>query len=473
MDDPIKPNILFLLVDSFRTDKCFGRKKTSITPNLDLLIQNGVYFTQTISCAPVTIPSISSILTGQYPFKSIVRDGKRAKLNPDIHNFISHLKTSGYSTIAIIPKLLSLSGLADDFENINEYPGHDGLYDGIGEKTMSIFRGQKLKSPWFFYVHLLDLHGTARGFPAKFDDKKYGKNQYERMVSAMDKWLGEFMQEINFEDTLVVLTADHGNDAGIYTPDMELDKNEVFHGHMVKSFKFGKKISSILPTKLSPLKSKMKTIYAEKKHKIKSQKKAEKLEKINQQNLGPYETRVLEHAINPAYDVFDDRFLVPLLFTGYGVKTSNVIQQQVRTVDIFPTILEIIKIPNYIVSEGTSLLPLIDGLKLKENPAYLESIANWNKSTKTEDLIGIRHDNYKYFRARNDHNENIGLYHLKEDPHEEYNLADKKPEKLIEMEKILSKIYTNTQDESETDDDLGDSEEEKLVEAELKKLGYL
>ena len=103
----------------------------------------------------------------------------------------------------------------------------------------------------------------------------------------------------------------------------------------------------------------------------------------------------------------------------------------------------------------------------------MESIANWNKSTKTEDLIGIRHDNYKYFRARNDHNENIGLYHLKEDPHEEYNLADKKPEKLIEMEKILSKIYTNTQDESETDDDLGDSEEEKLVEAELKKLGYL
>ena len=41
------------------------------------------------------------------------------------------------------------------------------------------------------------------------------------------------------------------------------------------------------------------------------------------------------------------------------------------------------------------------------------------------------------------------------------------------MEKILSKIYTNTQDEFETDDDLGDSEEEKLVEAELKKLGYL
>ena len=52
-------------------------------------------------------------------------------------------------------------------------------------------------------------------------------------------------------------------------------------------------------------------------------------------------------------------------------------------------------------------------------------------------------------------------------------LIQHESEKLIEMEKILSKIYTNTQDESETDDDLGDSEEEKLVEAELKKLGYL
>ena len=39
MDDLIKPNILFLLVDSFRADKCYGKEKTSVTPNLDSLIE--------------------------------------------------------------------------------------------------------------------------------------------------------------------------------------------------------------------------------------------------------------------------------------------------------------------------------------------------------------------------------------------------------------------------------------------------
>jgi len=474
MDDSIKPNILFLLVDSFRADKCYGKEKTSVTPNLDSLIEKGAYFTQAISSAPVTIPAISCILTGQFPFKAIVSGGNRFKLNPNIRNFISHLKTSGYSTVAVLPKILSLSGLTNDFEDIIEYPGHNGLYDGVGKTILTVFEEKKLKNPWFFYVHLIDIHGTARGFPENFNDEKYGMNQYERMVSAIDEWFGKIFQKINFEDTLVVLTADHSSDTGIYTPDMELDKNYVSHGHLNRSFKFGEKISSRLPKVLSPLRSTMKKIYVEKKNKIKTKKKHEKLERINQQNLSPYKKRILEHSINPAYDVFDDRFLVPLLFAGYGIKAGSIIQQQVRTIDVFPTIFEIIKIPNDFVVDGINLLPLIKGLSLEEFPAYMESIANWTKSTKTADVVGIRYNNFKYFRARNSPNENIGLYDLKEDPHEENNLAQEKPEKLIEMEKILSKIRTNAQKEFEKEpDELRDLEEEKLVEAELKKLGYL
>lgn len=73
----MKPNILFLLVDSFRSDKCYGKEKTSITPNLDWLIEKGCCFDQTISSAPVTIPGVSCIFTGQYPFKSVIRGGNR------------------------------------------------------------------------------------------------------------------------------------------------------------------------------------------------------------------------------------------------------------------------------------------------------------------------------------------------------------------------------------------------------------
>jgi len=50
-----KPNILLLVIDSFRADKCIGDSKISITPNLDNLKNNGVSFSQTISTVATTI----------------------------------------------------------------------------------------------------------------------------------------------------------------------------------------------------------------------------------------------------------------------------------------------------------------------------------------------------------------------------------------------------------------------------------
>ncbi|MEK9993453.1 MAG: sulfatase-like hydrolase/transferase [Hydrogenophilales bacterium] len=476
MKNVTKPNVFFLLVDSFRADKFFGKEKTSITPYLDSLIKNGTYFSQAIGNAPVTIPNIACILTGKYPFNAIISGGNRYKLNPDVSNIATILKSCNYDTIALTPKILSLSGLTNDFDRIIDYPGHSGLYDGVGETIINIFEENKLKKPWFFYAHLLDLHGTSRGFPEKFNTEKYGMNQYERNVSAMDKWFEKIFKKINLENTLVVITADHGNDAGIYTPDMESDRNYVNHDHLKNSFTIGKKISSRLPKVLSPLKSTMRKVYLGKKVKVKTKRKNQKMDQINKKNLTPYEKRVMEHSIKLGFDVFDDRFRVPLLFTGFGVKSGKIISQQVRTIDIFPTICNIIKIPNELDVNGRNIFPLINGEQMEEVPAYLESMANWTeeREAKISDVVGIRYKNFKYFRSRNNPVQNIGIYDLNNDPLEENNLATKESEKIKEMEEILVKIQSNSQVQIKKEsDELRDLEEEKLVEAELRKLGYL
>ena len=36
------------------------------------------------------------------------------------------------------------------------------------------------------------------------------KHAIDRMISAIDFWIGEFLQKINLKNTLVVLTEDHG-----------------------------------------------------------------------------------------------------------------------------------------------------------------------------------------------------------------------------------------------------------------------
>ena len=41
----MKPNILFIVIDSLRAEKCNGDKKTSVTTNIDSLIKiRRIYF---------------------------------------------------------------------------------------------------------------------------------------------------------------------------------------------------------------------------------------------------------------------------------------------------------------------------------------------------------------------------------------------------------------------------------------------
>ena len=40
--------------------------------------------------------------------------------------------------------------------------------------------------------------------------KKFRENQYERMFSYIDYWLGKILNEVKMDDTLILLTADRG-----------------------------------------------------------------------------------------------------------------------------------------------------------------------------------------------------------------------------------------------------------------------
>ena len=62
-----KPNILFLIVDSFRADKFFGKDRTCKTPNIDNLVKNGAYFQQSISASDATILNWAAIFSGLFP----------------------------------------------------------------------------------------------------------------------------------------------------------------------------------------------------------------------------------------------------------------------------------------------------------------------------------------------------------------------------------------------------------------------
>jgi len=108
--------------------------------------------------------------------------------------------------------------------------------------------------------------------------------------------------------------------------------------------------------------------------------------------------------------------------------TSRKISQQIRTIDFMPTILDFLNIPfdnNYEKIDGTSLMPLIQGLSIPEQIAYSETGNPLDKKAppKEPNTKSVRTSKWKLISNQYDNSKE--LYNLELDPGEEKNLFGK------------------------------------------------
>ena len=174
------------------------------------------------------------------------------------------------------------------------------------------------------------------------------------MLSFIDSWLGKFIENIDSKNTLVVISSDHGS----YIPLSDTNPDEI--PTIQSILKKGKKI---VP-KLEPVGLKALLVM---------RKMAKEIRMKNlKTKYTEYELRSLKN--RGKLELFDETIRVPLIFSGFGIKTNVVCNDLVRHVDIFPTIAEILnlKIPE-ISTDGRSLFPLLNSKNMKELPAYIET----------------------------------------------------------------------------------------------------
>jgi arylsulfatase A-like enzyme len=251
-----RPNFLVVVVDALRADR-LGVNGYSLptTPEIDRLAAEGVNFSSAYAHSTWTKPSIATLFTSLYPGQHGLDlleeegDGKflTRSLAGDFVTLAEGFQHAGYATAAVYHQLHLERrfgfGQGFDFYRHRKGAAAQGL-----NRHLRRWLDRRPEGPFFAYLHYMDVHWPyTRRLPDQgglfgpikisphpprgraklglwFDTSATESNlealqaRYDHEVAFVDAKLGEFLAALRqrglLEDTVVVLTSDHGEGFG-------------------------------------------------------------------------------------------------------------------------------------------------------------------------------------------------------------------------------------------------------------------
>lgn len=323
--------------------------------------------------------------------------------------------TAGYNTYAeVTGPLLKETGILRGFETANHRQAYRVPFFEWRDRVIA--RMNAYPEPWFLMLHIWEVHRPYRA-PPDFK-KRNDKGGYEAAVAATDEWLGPVFEAAG--DALTVVTGDHG----------ESYAN-------------------------SPLEQKM----------LRGARKARSTFKFNKW-APAIDKRLAGLAVGHGFALHEHLVRVPLILSGPGVQQAQV-DEQVRHVDLFPTVAEIAGLDAPSEIDGRSLRPLMTGGSLPEEPAYMEAVGVKLEGRR---ITGARTQDWKLLQAGAGR---PSLYKLNggQPPDERHNLYSRYPEVAQKLQTYIDEIAAGGHEQDPGSGMTG--EEEAIVEQHLRDLGYL
>lgn len=246
------------MLDTLRADglSAYGNSRPT-SPHLDALARRGVLFERAVSHASGTLPAFVGLLSGRYPSAEVMDGQLRSSL-------VERLRDEGFRTAAFTEGgfVSSYYGMDRGFDEFVEEEGAVHLtvgglavHGGGGGIEETFRRAEQWlrengSDAFFLMVHTYEVHtpyrrleyatGMERGrLPERFEiaevasalaDRRspsdaelaYIRALYDGGVAAADRHVGallEVLEELGLADqTLVVVTSDHGEDLGQRAP---------------------------------------------------------------------------------------------------------------------------------------------------------------------------------------------------------------------------------------------------------------
>jgi len=263
--------VILLTCDTLRADRLglYGYDKPT-SPALDAFAAQGLVFDQAYACAPLTGPSISSLLSGRYPDELDVLGGNRVMMPSEIDTLAERLSAAGLRTGAVVSNWVlrrveseaGVIGFAQGFDDYDarmlaKEQNRDKFERLANETTDDAIawlesRDAEGVEDFFLWVHYQDPHGPYTP-PAQWDehfpagatdeprltvghnqkgrgqlpnyqvledrrDPEFYRARYDAEIRFFDEELSRLLAWLEargwLDDALVVFTADHGESLG-------------------------------------------------------------------------------------------------------------------------------------------------------------------------------------------------------------------------------------------------------------------
>jgi arylsulfatase A-like enzyme len=443
----MRPNVLLLVVDSLRADRCWGAGRTCRTPILDDLRSRSTVFTKAFSVASMTNICVSSICTGTYPFVHGVRSLAQGDLRRDLTTLAEAFKVYGYHTWAeVTGPLEARKGFNRGYDDYRYRHYTEWLDTPFGTYMGDKLRGD-LPTPWFGYLHLWEMHNPRRVTP-EYHSPDYGQSLYDRAMSSLDNQLARLLDALP-ENTIIILTGDHGE----YLP------RSASGGIVIR-----------LKRPIDWLKRRAPGIENLRRH--------AKLALFGAMaRFGRRDSEIYRIWVGHGFHVYDPLVHIPIFMYGSGFLPGGLeISHLVSHVDIFPTLVAAcdLQLTNTALVNGVDLMSSIrEYSRTSDNRSiYLEASGeHWNPRPE-QWLVGLRTARYKFVRGLFNAKLTEELYDMEQDPAECENMVSKLPDVAAAMQARLEAVMQAAPEPVLETEPTYSPEEMAQIHQRLRDLGY-
>jgi arylsulfatase A-like enzyme/Flp pilus assembly protein TadD len=391
-------NVVVITIDTLRPDHLHCYGYPKIeTPTLDRIAQSGALFENAVTQTPLTPPSHASIFTGLNPPAHKVRNTGGFVLPPNLPTLASLLQARGWETAAFISSAV-----------------------------------------------LKKRYGFDRGF-ALYDDQMPRPGSGQEFLEDAERRAGDTVNRaVQWVDSrgdkpffLWVHLFDPHTPYDPPPPFREQYRDRPYDGEIAYAdHELGRLMESV--RRKSPAERTLLAVLSD-----------------HGESLG--EHGELSHGVF----LYDATLRIAWLLSGPGVPAGLRVQPQARTIDLLPTLLDLLGGTAPARIDGTSLVPLLHGKESDAPVSYAETLfpkiaLGW------AELRAVRTNQWKYIRAPRPE-----LYDLDRDPRETHNVLD---EHAPEVRKLEAQLVAATGATGSEKVDTAPIDERTL--AQLKSLGY-